>query len=324
MSTKARPLKVLFFSHDSKLGDAVVNTAFVAGLRQSDPGCEIHATVAGVTAAFWPQDERVKNLWRVQKPGWRETLRIAWALREEQYDYIVTWQRMRSEKNRLLLWLAKAKTVIDLHAFNQGQVVHKIEACGEALAQMQLRGDAELAYDIRIGERCDQIGQMFAPEREAIVVNLFAADAERNVAPAPAAALLRGLHQMAPNAALCLVCTDQTEPAARAVLDACGGIGRVVNCEGNLNRLFSLCERADLVISPDTALVHIASAFNTPVIGIYQNNGVKCVQWGPRSQRSGTVLSESATSLEGFSVERVLALAAALRRPPADTASVIA
>jgi ADP-heptose:LPS heptosyltransferase len=314
LNIEARPLKVLFFSHDSKLGDAIVNTAFVAGLRRADPGCEIHATVAGATDGFWSQDERIGKRWRAHKAGWRELLRVAFGLRGERYDYIVTWQRMRSEKNRLLLWIARPGAVIDLHEFNQREAVHRIEACGEALAQMQRRGDAELAYDIRAAARCELVERMFAQDREVIVVNLFAADAERNISRAPAAALLRGLRALAPAAALCLVCTDQSESAAVAVLDACGGFGQVVNCEGKLNRLFHLCQRADLVISPDTALVHVASAFDRPVIGIYQNDGVKSAQWGPRSRRAALVLSESATSLEGFSVERVLALAAGLRR----------
>ena len=311
MTTK--PLKVLFFSHDSKLGDAIVNTAFVAGLKQHDPHCEIHATVAGVTATFWAQDDRIGKTWTVQRPGWQDTVRLGRALRREQYDYIVTWQRMRKEKNRLMLWLAKPGAVIDLHAFNQGAVTHKIEACGEALAQMNRRGESELAYDVKLESRCEQIDALLAPAGEVFVVNLFAADAERNIAHAEAVGIVRGLQQIAPAAAVCLVCTDVTEERAQSVQAACGSTAQVVNCDGNLSRLFRLCERADMVISPDTALVHIASAFDTPVIGIYQDNGVKAVQWGPRSRAHGIVLSSNPLTLEGFRVEQVVELAARLR-----------
>jgi ADP-heptose:LPS heptosyltransferase len=309
------PRKVLFFSQDGKLGDAVVNTAFVAALRARAPDCEIHATVAGATAAFWGQDARLARLWRVQRPGWLETVRTALALRRERYDYIVTWQRLRKEKSKLLLWLARPGRVIDLCGLNGGPPTHKVAACAAALEQMGLPGEAELAYDIGMPPCCPEIDRMFAPGREVVVVNLFAADAWRNIGAAQAAELLRGLGALAPQAALCLVCTDATAAAAEAVLAEAGGAaaGQVVNCQGNLPRLLRLCQRADLVISPDTALIHIASAYDTAVVGIYQNNGVKEVEWGPRSRLSARVLSDCPDSLDGFAVADVLAKAAALR-----------
>ncbi|WP_167758552.1 glycosyltransferase family 9 protein [Zemynaea arenosa] len=305
-------IKVLFFSHDSKLGDAIVNTAFVAGLKRLDPACEIHATVAGVTDAFWAQDARVARRWTYAIRSWKHAIQLALALRRERFDYIVTWLRPRSEKNKLLLWLARPGRVIDLDEFNRGPVQHKVAACREALAQMGRRCDGELAYDVRAEARCAQLDAAFASGQEVIVVNLFAADAERNVSLADAVTLVRGLHAQAPDAALCLPCCGAHEAQAREVV-AQSGVGEVVSCEGNLARLFRLCQRADLVVSPDTAVVHIASAFDRPVIGIYQNNGIKPVQWGPRSRASAIVLSKSAQTLDGFSIAEVLLHARHLR-----------
>lgn len=314
--------KVLFFSHDGKLGDAIVNTAFVAGLARHDPSCEIHATVAGVTAAFWAQDTRLARLWMLGR-GWGDAIRTGLALRRERFDCIVTWQRMRSEKNRVLLWLARPARVIDLHEFNRAGVVHKIEACNEALRQAGVIVEqVELAYDVRIAPRSEQVDAQFPPGQEVIAINLSAADSERNVSRDDAVALLRGLQVAAPAAALCVMCIDCSAAAAFAAVEA-SGTGQVINCEGNLNQLFRLCERADVVISPDTAVIHIASAFDTPVVGIYQDNGVKPVQWGPRSSAHAIVLSQSALTIEGFSVEEVVARAAALRRRPAAPAKAV-
>ncbi|HEU4852531.1 MAG TPA: glycosyltransferase family 9 protein [Telluria sp.] len=307
-----KPRKILFFSHDGKLGDAIVNTAFVAGLARHDPSCEIHATVAGITAAFWAQDPRITRLWKLGS-SWGEAISTGLALRREGFDCIVTWQRMRSEKNRAMLWLARPRRVIDLHEFNRAGVVHKIESCAEALGQAGVLQQCELEYDVRIAPRCERLDAQFPAGQEVIVVNLFAADAERNVAREDGIAMLQGLKEIAPDAALCLLCTDHTADAAAATVREAGA-GQLVNCEGDLNRLFRLCERADLVISPDTAVIHVASAFDTPVIGIYQNNGVKCVQWGPRSKAAGVVLSECPQSIRGFDVQRVLDHAAELRK----------
>jgi ADP-heptose:LPS heptosyltransferase len=314
-------LKVLFFSQDGKLGDAVVNTAFVAALRRGAPGCEIHATVAGATAAFWRMDGRLARLWTAQRPSWIETVRTALAMRRERYDYIVTWQRLRKEKSKLLLWLARPGRVIDLRDFNLGPLRHKVAACGAVLEQMGVPFDAGLAYEIGMEARCGDIDARLPPGVEVVLFNFFAADAERNVAPAQAQELLRGLRRLAPMARLCLVCMDATAASAQAILAASGVEGELVNCEGNLPRLLRLCQRADLMISPDTALIHIGSAYDRAVIGIYQNNGVKAVQWGPRSRLHACVLSAGADSLSGFAVADVLREAGALRARYLERAS---
>lgn len=323
----ALPGKVLFFSHDAKLGDAVVNTAFVAGLNRMAPACQIHATVAGCTDGFWRRDARLGTLWPLQQPGFRDIIKLGLALRRERYDYIVTWHKMRSEKNRLLLWLARPKRVIDLQAFNRGDVCHKIESCGEALRQMlrgvaapaaRREGERALAYELPRPERCAELDRLLdgapAPGRPLIVVNLFAGDHWRNIATPDAVAVLRGLRALAPGAVLGLVCSGATAAAAAeaATLAAAGAV--LFNCEQNLERLIDLCARASLIITPDTSLVHIGSAFETPVIGIFQNNGAKAVQWGPRSRLHGLVYSAHADSIAGFSVPQLLEQADALLR----------
>jgi len=45
----------------------------------------------------------------------------------------------------------------------------------------------------------------------------------------------------------------------------------------------AIIQNLDLLISPDTSFVHIASAFNTPIVGLYWNTPVKTVIWGPLS-----------------------------------------
>lgn len=307
------PRKVLFFSQDGKLGDAIVNTAFVAALHRAAPACEIHVTVAGATTSFWGADPRIHRLWTLQCPGWSDTVRTGLAMRRERFDYIVTWQPLRKEKNKLLLWLANAGKVIDLRAYHAGPLRHKVEACGAVLAEMGLAPGAELRYDIGMTACCANIDQLLPAGPEVMLLNLFAADAERTIAPEQAEAMLVGLRQIAPEAQLCLVCTDATAPRALAVLAASGVAGEVVNCDGDLPRLLRLCQRADLTISPDTALIHIASAYQRAVVGIYQNNGEKSVLWGPRTRLEARVLSGDPHSIAGFDVEEVLRAVCTLR-----------
>ena len=68
----------------------------------------------------------------------------------------------------------------------------------------------------------------------------------------------------------------------------------------------ALIEKLDLVISPDTSIVHLASAFNKPIISIHENNKDSYQLFAPTSEINRTVFSANSKSLEGFSVESIL------------------
>ncbi|MFY9074855.1 glycosyltransferase family 9 protein [Malaciobacter mytili] len=47
-----------------------------------------------------------------------------------------------------------------------------------------------------------------------------------------------------------------------------------------------IVKNVNLLISPDTSFIHIASGLNIPTIGLYWNNPIKYIEWGPRSEKS--------------------------------------
>ena len=202
--------------------------------------------------------------------------------------------------------------MVDLREFNAGPVRPRIDACSAALTQIGVP-PTSLAYDVHLSflGLSSEAGNL--EKGPDILVNLFAADIERTIDHEAGVRLLQKLHAALPDAALGLLCSAATLDGARTVVDA-AGIGEIVNCEGKLTRLFSVCRHADAVVSTDTAVVHIAGAFNTPVVGIYQNDGVKPLQWGPCGTATAVVLSASAQDVDGFDVDEVAGHVLALRR----------
>ena len=68
----------------------------------------------------------------------------------------------------------------------------------------------------------------------------------------------------------------------------------------------SLINQIDIIISPDTSIIHIASAFNTPVISIHENNKKSFRLWAPKSSLSKTIFAESKSGLYNYSVDEVV------------------
>jgi ADP-heptose:LPS heptosyltransferase len=68
----------------------------------------------------------------------------------------------------------------------------------------------------------------------------------------------------------------------------------------------ALIKQFDLIISPDTSVVHIASTFNIPILSIHENNYESYELFAPTSNLSRTVFSKSKSSLRGFSIDQLL------------------
>ena len=68
----------------------------------------------------------------------------------------------------------------------------------------------------------------------------------------------------------------------------------------------ALIQNLQLVITPDTSIVHIASAFNVPVVSIHENNDDSYRLFAPKSQYSKTVFSQSVKGIDGYSINELI------------------
>ena len=76
----------------------------------------------------------------------------------------------------------------------------------------------------------------------------------------------------------------------------------------NILDVAALINELDFIISPDTSIVHIASAFNKPILSIHENNQLSYRQWKPVSMISKTVFSQSKYGIIDYKVNEVIDL----------------
>lgn len=61
----------------------------------------------------------------------------------------------------------------------------------------------------------------------------------------------------------------------------------------SINDVSALVSRADLLISPDTSLIHIASAFDIPVIGLYEDKQANINKFLPLSSNNHIIINSN-------------------------------
>ena len=68
----------------------------------------------------------------------------------------------------------------------------------------------------------------------------------------------------------------------------------------------ALIQNLQLIITPDTSIVHIASAFNIPIVSIHEKNNDSYRLFAPKSQHSKTVFSEFSDRLDGYNIDNII------------------
>ena len=68
----------------------------------------------------------------------------------------------------------------------------------------------------------------------------------------------------------------------------------------------ALIQNLQLIITPDTSIVHIASAFNIPIVSIHEKNNDSYRLFAPKSQHSKTVFSEFGDRLGGYNIDNII------------------
>lgn len=80
--------------------------------------------------------------------------------------------------------------------------------------------------------------------------------------------------------------------------------GKTVVYSPNFDEFAAVISKINLLISPDTAAVHLASAFKTPVFGLYVHYDTEDVIWSPYGCKFEAVITKEPT-LENVSFEEV-------------------
>lgn len=73
----------------------------------------------------------------------------------------------------------------------------------------------------------------------------------------------------------------------------------------SFNIFSAMISKLNLLISPDTSIIHIASAFNIPVFGLYVKYKTKDMIWSPYKSLFDCIITEGAT-LKNVSYEEVI------------------
>ncbi len=136
-----------------------------------------------------------------------------------------------------------------------------------------------------------------------VVLNISASDQERSLAYDQARCLCAALREHQPSEAIVLVSSPRHRECGEQLATELGP--PVYYYHRSFFEMVPLIERCRMVLTPDTALIHIAAALQRPVVGLYHRPITVC-EWYPYRTRFAIALSMNPQGIRAMPIEPIL------------------
>ena len=298
--------KVLILRDDNKIGDMIVSTGLFSQLHAAGICVDV---VAGKDNAFiaeaMPQVNSV--LLYPRKTG--KILQTAWKLRRHNYDMVLDFGDYLSPVYYSFISLINGRHTLgfnksvfyryDLNIDAPALDEHVTSRYKRVLALFGLPSE-HYHYQLAVPEAAQQKALTFIhtlASQQFVLINPFAAGKDRTLSEQQVVTLINMIAEADPQ--LQVVVIGPSAPLAALQLPE--------SARKNPGHSFwsavVLVQHAKLIISPDTSWVHVACAYQTPLIALYKskiidggliNNKV----WAPNFQPSTQIITDKQSVAE--------------------------
>jgi putative D-glycero-D-manno-heptosyl transferase len=284
------PKSILFLRHDGKIGDYVVSSFVFREIKKQAPNTKIGVVCSKKNAYLFEQNPYIDQLYFVKTKDIRDYIRCGKILAKEQYDVLIDPTVTLRNRDLLFLRTINAKNYIGYQKENYklfnlsipAQGVHFSEIYKQALERIGFK-QVSTAYDIPFTDKAKKNIQYFLVKNNLssyVTVNFFGASSSRSFNNKAMKSLLDNLTSNTMNIVL-LTFPEVTEKL-KALAKEYQNIFVYEKTETVFDTI-ELIRNAKCVISPDTAIVHIASGFNKPLIAFYSQDEENFNHWQPNN-----------------------------------------
>jgi ADP-heptose:LPS heptosyltransferase len=308
---------ILILRYD-RIGDMIVTTPIFRLLKQKNPALKIAVFTSKGNAEIIQGNPFVDNLFILDR-NWIGLFREVLRARREEFDVVLNFIFNRTTSAGILANLVapngfKVGQGADKYRFYFNRLL-RLERSEKHMVEVLVGyiesvfgipfGTSPLSFEININKEIKQQVDLFLEAHQLhrrdrqesgaglfCVVNTSATDEERRISPLQITAILN--HLVATTTLSVIVtCMPGESQQVKQIVERVGS-DRIVlytsSGQGSLHAIASLIGGAICVITPDTSIVHFASAMKTPVLGFFSPLQI-AHEWVPYEVRHCSVLA---------------------------------
>ncbi|MEW5795978.1 MAG: glycosyltransferase family 9 protein [Candidatus Zixiibacteriota bacterium] len=317
----ARISKVLFLRPE-KIGDMVISLPVFDALRTRYPHIRISVLASPRNVALIRNDSRFERIFIYRKWQWEDFRQLA-AVRREHFDCVIDmidndsvtalFFSQLAGKRSVRIGVGKTRHAIFYdynHIHSDGIGEHIVDNTLKLLAPFGINGSTVSGFappfmTAEARAKAEAAVAIDPPGTLRFGFNLSAGKPNRIWPREKVIALCRALISWKADSRIVLISMPSDRRNAEEVAAEAGDRVRLAPAGMGLIEVSALIARLDLLISPDTSLIHIARSFQIPVVGLYNRAAKNFRRWQPYRQPDGAVVGADDDTIADISVDRV-------------------
>ena len=301
---------ILFLRYDGKIGDMVVNSLMFREIRKVYPNIKIGVVARGAAMDIIKDNPNVDKIYEYYKDR-KKIKDLALKIKEEKYDLLIDFSEMLRVNQMMLINLCGARFNIGLDRKEWKLFDLSIESDKDFKWTEHIT-NRYLAYLIKLGLKKENIDISYdiylkdekkyefffneIKENKKLILNPYGASKHKSFTIETLENIITCLKDK--DIAIILVYFGDKYRELEALEKKYTNVYIPKNITNILDTAI-LIKKSDYVISPDTSIVHIASALNKKMITVYPPNGGKYgvdhLVWAPKSEYNKVIFCKDKT-----------------------------
>ena len=301
---------ILFLRYDGKIGDMVVNSLMFREIKKVYPNIKIGVVARGAAIDIIKDNPNVDKIYEYYKDR-KKIKDLALKIKEEKYDLLIDFSEMLRVNQMMLINLCGARINIGLDRKDWKLFDLSIES-GKDFKWTEHITNRYLAYLIKLGLKKESIDISYdiylkdekkyetffykIKENKKLILNPYGASKHKSFNIETLENIITYLKDK--DIAIILVYFGDKYKELEFLEKKYKSVYIPKKIESILDTAI-LIKKSDYVISPDTSIVHIASAFNKKMITVYPPKGGKYgidhLVWAPKSKYNKVIFCKDKT-----------------------------
>jgi len=318
--------KFLILMHQN-IGDMIVCSPILRELKKAYPECNLQ-----VIASKTNQEIAITNPYidvvHLYQNKWNKLLPLLFKLRRQNFDVAVELEAKIVTRVVLMLRIISPKFILSVSKregrygikpedytpydfYTDEKLNHQRDTCLDILRLLNIRctkKNYDLFYLEKHKERALAFLENFESQEVIIGLNISGSSHEKKISDNDVDKIITGLYSLTKNIKIILLHKLESKQSIDKLItyDKISYVFPSYPTESILD-VAALVNSLDLLITPDTSLVHIACAYKKPLLAIYRKDNVAFEAWHPKSSNHHVIFSNDIDSLISIDTDQIIA-----------------
>lgn len=280
---------------DGKIGDYIVSSFLFREIKRHWPEARIEVIASAKNQYLFRHNPHIDQIHLLKGKSLYTARQLGRELTQAQpFDVLIDPTEVLRNRDLMLIRSLKARINAGFHKENFGLFNLSIPANNQHISAVYAEILTQLGvpqvntdYDLPTDPTAETTVAEFKAQHalhDYLVVNFYGAKKSRHFSDHKAVALLQTLRQQCPEHTLILLNQPDKQDHIAAILTAFNDANtHALSQPKSIFESVALIRDAQAVISPDTAIVHIAAGFHKPLMAFYCKDDVSLRLWHPNN-----------------------------------------